>query len=70
MDYQKSECLGGLLHDYQIAKTHQDGVTEICKRCKDRQFFHNKVPNHYYIQYHLRQCLQSDDPRFKKEYNR
>ena len=68
MKWSKSKCKGNLLHSYKIAKTFPTGVVEICTRCKDRQFFHNKIPNAVYLEYHLRQALQRNNPRFIREY--
>lgn len=65
---KNSLCRGGLYHEYYIVKQYKDGVVEICKRCKDRQFFRNSIPNHIYLSYHLRSLIQKKDPRFKREY--
>ncbi len=66
--WQNSECKGGLLHDYRIAKTFSEGVVEVCTRCKDKKFFKNNEPNRIYLSYHIRQALQKSNLRFKKEY--
>lgn len=68
MRWQNSQCLGNLYHDYQIRKTTTEGVVEICTRCKDKQFFNNKVPNGRYLSFHIRSLLQKRDPRFIREY--
>ncbi len=65
---QESECLEGWLHRYVIVEEYPDGVVEICKLCKKRLFFHNKIPNEIYLAHHLRQTLQFDDLRFNREY--
>lgn len=67
--YQRSLCCGGkFLHKYELTEIKEEYVVEICTRCKDRQFFKQKIPNHIYLSYHIRACLQKWHPRFLKEY--
>lgn len=62
--------MDGYLHNYRIVETYPTGVLEICEKCLDRKFFHNKEPSHIYLSYHLRQALQLNNPRFNKEYSK
>jgi hypothetical protein len=62
-----SECVVGM-HDYQIVKEIKGGLLERCTKCKDQQFFPEKVSNAVYLSYHLKQFLQPNSKRFKYEY--
>lgn len=71
MDEKLSSCDGGLwLHNYQISRTFDHGVEEVCTRCKDRQFFKHNTPSVTYLSYHIRSALQLSDKRFRREYQR
>jgi len=65
---KNSLCQANLFHDYQITKSFESGVVEMCSRCKHRVYFPNTVPNHIYLSFHLRSMLQPSDPRYKREY--
>lgn len=67
---RNSKCMDGWLHRYEVVAMFETGALEICEICRDRQFFHNKIPNHIYLSYHLRSTLQPYDGRFRKEYNK
>lgn len=67
--YMNSKCLEGVwLHDYQIVKTYEQGVIEVCEHCKDRQYFPNNVSNRRYLAYHLKSSIQPGRKYFKKIY--
>lgn len=67
--YFNSLCLEGkYLHDYEIRKTFNDCVLEVCTRCKDRKQFKLNGSNRYYLSYHIKQTLQPKDKRFYTEY--
>lgn len=66
--YQKSNCKEGYLHKYIILSQPKGGLFERCERCGDKQFFPSDTPNHIYLQYHMRQALQVNDPLFFREY--
>lgn len=68
MDPNNSECNGGWMHRWIITKTYPTGVEERCLICKEKRFFHNKIPNFQYLSFHLRSALQKDNLRFYKEY--
>lgn len=68
--WQRSKCITGWLHDFRQVTSYKDGVIEMCDRCKKKKFFSNKVPNYYYLSYHLRSALQPTLKRFYKEYER
>ena len=71
MDETKSKCCDGLwLHNYKITRTFSDGVEEVCTRCQDRQFFKHNTPSVTYLSYHIKNALQLDDKRFRREYQR
>ena len=66
----ENECYNGYLHNYQLVKEYPTGLLERCEKCKDTQFFHQKIPNHIYLAFHQRQGLQKYDSRFQKEYGK
>lgn len=68
MRYLSSECLGGYLHRYKILESLRGGLVERCELCGDKQFFPHDTPAHKYLEYHVRQALQVNDPRFLREY--
>ena len=71
--YLKSECLNGYLHNYKQLAFYPWGITEMCEKCKDIQFFkiaNGRVDNLNYIDYHQRQCLPKYHPLFKNEYSK
>lgn len=63
-----SDCICGLLHNYEIIKEYPTGVLERCDRCFDEQFFPHNINNETYLSYHLRMFLQPNNPRYKYEY--
>lgn len=71
MDYkddywQDSLCLESrYLHDFQILEVHKDGLTEVCIRCHEKQFF--KDDNRSYLASHIRQVLQPNHIRYSHE---
>ena len=68
MRYLKSECLAGYLHKFSIIQELRGGLVERCERCGIKMFFPHNTPNWKYMETHVRQALQANDPRFKKEY--
>lgn len=65
-----SDCyIPGFLHDYRIVRQYPKGVLERCRRCRDTHYFRNDTPNREYLSYHMRAILQTNHPRFNKEYN-
>lgn len=67
---KNSFCICGFFHDYDILKETPKGLIEICKKCKDKRFFDNKLPSYIYLSYHLKQALQTNSKRFIKHYGR
>lgn len=66
-----SLCLGGLwLHDYQITEQLENGVIEVCSRCRDRKYFPNNINNYTYLSYHLRSVIRPNNVRFNREFNK
>lgn len=71
--WQKSKCVSGFLHKFELVRIHPYAVEEVCERCKQRHFFrtvNGKFDNTDYLSYHLRSALQPYHPNFKKEYER
>lgn len=68
--YQKSECkIKGYLHDYLIKEMREGISMEVCRRCKDRQFFKPDTPSKDYLSFHLRSALPKYHKLFNHEYN-
>ena len=66
-----NECCDGYwLHEYHIYQTLNNGVIEICEKCKDKQFFHEKTPNLVYLEAHKRSALQPHNKEFQHEYGK
>ena len=64
-----SLCCNGLwLHDYEITDRLENGVVEVCGRCRNRKFFNNNITNFEYLSHHLRQAIQKNNIRYKREY--
>lgn len=66
--YQRSECRGGYLHKFRIISTPKGGLYERCERCGMGIFFDKETPNWKYLEYHIREALQDNDPRFTREW--
>ena len=62
-------CRGLWLHDYDITEMLDNGVIEVCKRCRKRIYFPNNTPNYQYLSHHLKQALQSNNIRYLRENN-
>lgn len=68
--YQNSVCRKKLpyLHDYRPLYHKDGGLVEKCTLCGDKRFFAEKVANHVYLSFHLKQALQLSDPLFRFNY--
>lgn len=67
--YLKSDCKArGYLHDFKIIEAFNQGLIERCTRCGLKMFFPHDTPNFKYLEFHVRQALQVDDPKFLHEY--
>lgn len=58
------------LHDYNITEMLENGVIEVCSRCRKRKFFHNSITNYEYLSHHLKQAIQPTNIRFNRENNK
>ncbi len=59
-----------MLHDFKIISSDNRGLVERCTRCGMKMHFPENTPNHKYMEYHVRQALQTSDPRYYVEYKR
>lgn len=57
-----------MLHNFSSLEQYKDGLVERCTRCGLKMFFPPDTPNHKYLEYHIRQALQPNDPRYHIEY--
>lgn len=66
--YLKSECRRNMLHDFRVLPYDRGGLLERCTRCGMKMHFPENTPNYKYLEYHVRQALQPNDPRYHIEY--
>jgi hypothetical protein len=66
--YQKSGCKNNYLHKFHILAQPREGLLERCERCGLQMFFPHDTPSWKYMEYHIRQALQVNDPLFLREY--
>jgi len=50
-----------------VGQTDQ-GLLERCSRCGMQKHFKHHTPNAYYLSYHIKSALQTNDPMYLKEY--
>ncbi len=68
MTDKNSICRHNLYHDYQIVRTTENGVVEMCTKCKKRVYFRNNVPNIVYLSHHLRSMLRPGNYKYLRHY--
>ncbi len=63
-------CQSNRLHHYKIIRVINGGLHERCLHCGDHQFFPHNTPSWKYIEYHIREALQTNDPMYEIEYGK
>lgn len=69
--WKKSKCrASSWLHDWRTFRKHQDGILEVCLKCRQMKFFRYDLPSKLYLNYHLRSALQPHHNRYLHEYGK
>lgn len=71
MEWSDSECAGPWLHRWALRRSWPDVQEEVCLICHAQLFTKvrgGRVDNYRYLRTHMRSALQTNQPRFGKEY--
>jgi predicted nucleic-acid-binding Zn-ribbon protein len=69
--YQKSICTkGNYLHKFREVERNEYGILERCERCGLRKHFPQDIPSSKYLEFHIREVLQTNDAIYYHEYER
>lgn len=73
MNWDKSICKGPWLHRWVLWRSWPDTQEEVCLICHAQLFTkvrNGRIDNYKYLQTHMRSALQTNMPRFAKEYGK